>query len=136
MKKLFLILLFLFITGPAWAQTQCLVPASNPATPVFSTVVSPAIIIKGSPGCVISGYAVAAQAAAGYLMAFNSKTVPADGAVTPQECIPVAAGSYNFFNFAPQPPEWYSKGVAFAYSSTGCLTKTTSDSVWFHALVQ
>lgn len=136
MHKLFLILGFSLFSTLALAQSNCVVPIDLPATPIVSQLTSSGIIIKASPGCLISAYAVANTAAAGYLMAFNSKTVPADGSVKPLECVPVAANSYNFINLAPQPPEFYSAGISLAYSSTGCLTKTTSDSVWFHALAQ
>ena len=134
MKKL----LWLICLWPslAWGQGQCIVPPQAAATPIVSQTLSSAVVAKAAPGCLLSGYVVANTAAAGFLMVLNSATVPADGAVKPLECVPVNANSYNFINLAPQPSEWYSAGIILAYSSTGCLTKTTSDTVWFHALVQ
>jgi hypothetical protein len=130
-----LILLFASL-GPALAQTQCVVPAGAPATPVVSAAAEGSHILKASPGCLLSLYVYNSGAAA-FLMVFNSKTVPADGAgQTPIECVPVAAASYNFINFAPLPPEWFSTGISAAISTTGCFTKTVGSGAFFHALVQ
>ena len=131
------LILFLASLGPALAQspTQCLVPAQAGATPVVSAAVEGSHVLKASPGCLLATYVYNSGAAA-FLMIFNSKTVPADGAVTPIECLPVAAASYQFINFAPLPPEWYSTGISAAISTTGCFTKTVGSGAFFHALVQ
>lgn len=125
----------LALCGSAFAQANCVVPAGFPGTAVVSASAEGSHVLKASPGCLLSAY-VTIGATAGYLMIFNSTTVPADGAVTPIECIPVAASSYVFLNFAPQPPEWYSTGISAAYSTTGCFTKTVGSGAFFHALVQ
>lgn len=137
MRKLWLALAILLgLAVPAFAQpTNCLVPITAAASPVFTTVTSGAFIAKSSPGCLISLYVVT-PAISGFLITINSATVPADGAITPVECVPVAASSYQFINFAPQPPEWYSNGIVAIFSTTGCFTKTVSTSAFFHALVQ
>lgn len=130
------ILALLLLCGAANAQaTNCLVPINAGATPVVSTTTSASIVFKGSPGCLVGAY-VLSPATSGYFMMLNSKTVPADGAVAPLECVPVAANSYQYINFAPQPPEFYSTGIVGVFSTTGCLTKTLGTSAWFHALVQ
>lgn len=135
MKRLLLILcLSLFATG-AWAQANCVVPAEFAATPVVSSVAEGSHILKASSGCLLSVYVYNSGAAA-FLMIFNSKTVPADGAVVPLECVPVASASYQFINFAPLPPEWFSVGISAAISTTGCFTKTVGSGAFFHALVQ
>lgn len=130
-----LILLFASLS-PALAQTQCVVPAGAPAIPIVSAAAEGSHIFKASPGCLLSLYVYNSGAAA-FLMVFNSKTVPADGAgQTPIECVPVASASYNFINFAPLPPEWFSAGISAAISTTGCFTKTVGSGAFFHALVQ
>jgi hypothetical protein len=130
-----LALAILASVSPALAQTNCQVPAQFPGTPVVSAVAEGGHVLKASPGCLISVY-VTNPGAAGFLMVFNSATVPADGAVTPRECVPVGAASYQYINFAPQPPEWYSTGISAAVSTTGCFTKTISSGAFFHAFVQ
>ncbi len=69
-------------------------------------------------------------------MLFNSKTVPADGAVTPVECIQVQANTTIAANWAPQPPEWFSLGIVAVFSTTGCFTKTESATAFLHGIIQ
>lgn len=135
MKRLLLLLSLLLAPSLAAAQTQCTVPSNAAATPINSASAEGSHILKAAPGCLLSLY-VYNSGAAGFLMVFNSKTVPADGSVTPIECVPVGAASYQFINFAPQPPEWYSTGISAAISTTGCFTKTVGSGAFFHALVQ
>lgn len=135
MKKLWIILGLWLLATPALAQSNCLVPANAPATPVVSAAAEGSHVLKASGGCLISTYVYNSGAAA-FLMIFNSATVPADGAVTPIECVPVASASYQFINFSPQPPEWFSTGISAAISTTGCFTKTVGSGAFFHALVQ
>lgn len=68
-------------------------------------------------------------------MLFNSTTVPGDGAVTPVECIPVNAANLAFINYMPGPPGLFLTGISAALSSTGCFTKTTSPTGFFHAVI-
>lgn len=136
MHKLGLALCFVLLgLAPAQAQQNVVVPPNFPATPIVSAAAEGSHILKASPGALLSLY-VTNPGAAGYLMVFNSTTVPADGAVTPIHCVQVAAASYQYLNFAPQPPEWYSTGISAAVSTTGCFTKTVSSGAFFHAFVQ
>ncbi|MGC1615824.1 MAG: hypothetical protein WA736_14155, partial [Candidatus Acidiferrum sp.] len=94
-------------------------------------------VLKATPGCLLGVYATIDSTTVGWLMLFNSATVPADGAVTPQDCIYIAAAPGSIgLNWAPLPPEWFSTGISAAFSSTGCFTKTISAHAFFHALVQ
>lgn len=135
--KLLLILAVIiwWIISPSHAQTACSVPPNAPGTPIVSTQTEGSHVLKAGPGCIISGY-VTVAGTAGFLMIFNSTTVPSDGAVTPQNCVEVSANQSIGLNWAPQPSEWYSTGISAAFSSTGCFTKTTSATAFFHALVQ
>lgn len=137
MRKLLLAFgLYLAFASGAFAQTNCLVPATYPGTPVITAALEGSHVLKASPGCLISAYVYNAGAAA-FLMVFNSATLPANGAVAPLECIPVGAASYQYINFAPQPPEYYSTGITIAISTgANCLTLTVGSGAWFHALVQ
>ena len=135
MKKLLLLLALCVSPTLAQAQTQCLVPINGAATPVVSGAAEGSHVLKASSGCLIAAY-VTTGASAGFLMVFNSATVPGDGAVTPIECISVPATTTIGLNYAPQPPAWYSTGISVAFSTTGCFTKTISNTAFFHGLVQ
>lgn len=69
---------------------------------------------------------------AGYLMTFDATSVPADGAVTPKECIPVPAGSYGAHELVATQDN-YGAGLVLVYSTTGCFTKTASATAFFYA---
>lgn len=131
-----IVLLLALLASPALAQTNCVVPANASATPVVSAALEGSHILKAAPGCLLAAYVYNAGAAA-FLMVFNSKTLPANGAVTPLECVPVASASYQYLNFAPQPPEFYSAGITAAISTgANCFTLTVGSGAFFHALVQ
>lgn len=134
LKLLTVIAMALSVAG-AQAQTEFVVPPGFPATPIVSAAAEGSHILKAAKGTLISLY-VTAGASAGYLMTLNSATVPADGAVTPINCVQVAANNTVALNFAPQPPEYYSTGIVVVFSTTGCFTKTISNTAYFHALVQ
>ena len=103
------------------------VPASSPATgtlPNASTAVSGAVVGKASAGA-LYGVNVTAGATAGFVMVFNATSAPADGAVTPSRCIPLAANTGIELNYRSI-PVYFGTGITVVFSSTGCFTKTTS----------
>lgn len=102
-------------------------------TPVLSGSAVSGLILKASAGNLYSVYATNATTTPGYLMTFNSTTVPADGPVTPVDCVPIPASSSTLAGNASlsngsAPPDAFSAGISVAVSSTGCFTKTTSGS--------
>lgn len=112
--------------------------AANAITPIVSTSVEAGHVLKASPGNLYSIYAT--TTATGLLMVFNSATVPADGAVTPLECVPVVLNGtigVASINYAPGPPSAYSTGISVAFSTgTNCFSKTGSATAFFHGTVQ
>lgn len=104
-------------------------------TAVVSAAAEASHVLKASAGNLYGIY-VANPSASGFLMVFNSTAVPSDGAVTPIECVPVSASNVAFVNYLPGPPEVFSTGISVALSSTGCFTKTTSPTGFFHGYVQ
>jgi hypothetical protein len=76
---------------------------------------------------------VTAGASAGFLMTFNATSAPADGAVTPVECVQVAANSTVALSFGSGPPDRYSTGATAVFSTTGCFNKTVSATAFFKA---
>lgn len=93
-------------------------------TPVASGAVSGGIVGKASAGN-LYGYNVVAGASAGFVLITNTTTVPADGAVTPLKCIPLAANTGIDVNLRGQ-PVFFSTGISVSFSTTGCFTKTAS----------
>lgn len=124
-----------FVLGTK-AQTPVAVCNGAPCatTPVVSASAESSHVIKAGPGFLFSVYA-SNPSGTGFLMVFNSTTVPGDGAVTPIECIPVSIGNVGYINYMPGPPGLFLTGISVAFSSTGCFTKTTSPTVFFHAVI-
>jgi hypothetical protein len=97
-------------------------------TPVVSTSASSSLVLKASPGSILS--LSATSATPGYVMLFDATSAPADGAVTPKYCWqgPVSG---------PWPtPAAFAVGITAVYSTTGCATKTASATAWFSGQVQ
>ena len=91
---------------------------------VASTAVTGGQIVKASAGN-LYGFNVVSGASAGYVLVFNSATVPADGAVTPARCLPIAANTGIDVNLRGQ-PAYFSAGITIVFSTTGCFNKTAS----------
>lgn len=98
--------------------------AGSALTAVPSTAVETGHVIKASAGN-LYGFEVTSGASAGFIMVFNSTTVPADGAVTPVKCYVIAANATVAVQFSPTPLR-LSTGVTLVFSTTGCFTKTAS----------
>jgi hypothetical protein len=101
---------------PAFAQSTSTVRAA-PA-------VSGGFVVRAGSGY-LSGANVTSGASAGYVMVFDSATVPADGAVAPIRCVPIAANTGIDFDWRAAPLR-FDRGAAIVFSTTGCFTKTAS----------
>lgn len=99
--------------------------ASFAIIPGSSSVLESSHILKAGPGNLYSLYVVTGSVG-GFLMTFNSTTVPADGPVTPVECIPLSPHSLVAINAEGALPDHYSTGIVVVFSTTGPFTKTTS----------
>lgn len=66
---------------------------------------------------------VTSGASAGFVLLFDSATIPADGAVTPKFCQTLAATSSFLL---PDITTSFQFGMAIVFSTTGCYTKTAS----------
>ena len=102
--------------------------------PVLSAAAEASHLIKAAPGNLYSLY-VTTGATAGYLMTFNANAAPADGAVTPVECVVAPANTTVSISFNG-PPDIYSIGIVAVFSATGCFTKTASPTAFFKARAQ
>lgn len=112
--RAFLAIAALLCASPALAQT-----GNNQATTVAAASLS-----VGSPGY-LQGVNVTSGASAGYVLVFDSATVPADGTVTPARCMPLAANTGLELNWRSSPLS-FRNGMIVVFSTTGCFTKTAS----------
>jgi hypothetical protein len=103
-------------------------------TPGSSSTTEGSHVLKSSAGNLYSVYCLAGSTA-GFLMTFNATSAPADGSVTPVECIPVAANQYASIDFGDL-PDAYSTGIVAVFSTTGPVTKTVSATAFFKWRVQ
>ena len=85
--------------------------------------------------CFIRSLYVTTGATAGFLMTFNAVTAPSNGAVTPVECVAVAANSTTSLDFG-NTTEQYVTGLTAVFSSTGCFTQTLSATAFFKGRMQ
>lgn len=109
-------------------------PSSTAAVGTASSVtgaVASALVVKASAGN-LYGINVVAGASAGFVLVFNATTAPADGAVTPVRCIPLAAGAGIELNYRG-PPLAFSTGITVVFSTTGCFAKTASATAFIAA---
>lgn len=86
----------------------------------------------------IAGYTVSATigATAGNLMVFYGvTTAPSDGAVTPDQCVPIPINSLGGVNVTPN-AAIATGAVAVFSSGTSCTTKTASATAWFTGSAQ
>jgi len=102
---------------------------------VISSAAESGHVLKASAGNLYDAY-VTAGATAGFLMVFNATSAPADGAVTPQDCLQVPANTTQSLFTAGTPPESFSTGITAVFSTTGCFTKTASATAFFHGRVK
>ena len=95
-----------------------------------TSVAAGSLIAKASAGN-LYGYEVGAGASAGYLLVFDSATVPADGTVTPKKVHAVAANATLSRSF--NPPIRCNSGIVLVFSTTGPFTKTISATAFLGA---
>jgi len=99
-------------------------------------------VLLAKAGNLLGSYATAGSTQ-GWLMVFNSTTLPSNGATTVgtaagnlEECIYVPANTTQSINFQGLPVEYYSSGVTAVFSSTGCDMLTLSTTAFVHGLAQ
>lgn len=120
--------------GAQAVSTTPTVDANVAIVPSASAAVESGRVLKASAGNLYR-LSTTTGASAGYLLVFNSTTVPADGAVTPLICRAIAATSTLTVSFADIPAR-FSTGISVSFSTTGCFTKTASETAFFEGYVQ
>lgn len=109
--------------------TTVIIPSSSSSagiTPVVSASAEGSHVLKASAGNAYSAYATNLTATNGFLVLLNATSAPADGAISPIACAPLASNGVASINYAPGPPGVFSTGItAVITSASTCFTKTT-----------
>lgn len=103
-------------------------------TPSVTSAVGSSLVLKASAGN-LYGWRVTTGASAGYVLVFNATSLPANGAVTPVDCVAVAANSTvgaGPFDI----PERYGTGITIGFSTTGCFSLTASSTAFIRGTFQ
>lgn len=135
MMRGLILALALLASAPAWAAETipAQISAAAEASHVFCDATGTAPVKKAP--CFIRSLYVTTGASAGYLMTFNAVSAPADGAVTPRECVAVPANNTIALDFG-ETAEPYVTGLTAVFSTTGCFTKTGSATAFFKGRMQ
>lgn len=118
-------------TNPVPSAALATANATAGTAPNATAAASGSLIAKASSGN-LYGVNVTSGASSGYVMIFSRATVPADGAVTPQRCIPLAANTGLELNYRPVPVNMPA-GIVIVFSTTGCFTQTISATAFISA---
>ena len=138
--------------GTTWDRQRSIVSTTAAGTGVIATHTSPTtaagaglvatataavsagVVLKASAGNLYE-WQVATGAVPGHVLLFDATTIPADGAVTPRQCVHAAASSTVGY-LPPLAPERFATGIVIVFSTTGCYTKTSSATAHIRARVQ
>lgn len=103
-------------------------PTTAPATTLFYS--SPSLEggkVVSTTNKVLIGFSVTTVTAAAWIMVFDASSIPADGAVAPKLCFSTtSAGSSSYAVNLP-----VTTGIVLVLSTTGCFTKTISNTAFF-----
>lgn len=108
-----------------------------PPSPTFvqTSSVASSLVLKGTAGSLYACY-VTTGATSGWLMLFDSVSVPPNGAVTPKNCVFCPASATTEIELPFLTPEPFSTGITAAFSTTGPFTLTASASTFIKGIVQ
>jgi len=118
------------------ALLLCLLPVAAQAGvgSIPTAAVSSSLVAKTVRSELV-GLNVVSGASAGFVLVFDANTLPADGAVAPSLCLPLAANTGLDWNFRSAPVQFVT-GIVVVFSTTGCFTKTASATAFIAAAVQ
>lgn len=128
------------VNGAATAGTGTQAVALAPSTAagaalasVVSTTAESSRVFKSGAGNAYE-WQVSTGIVAGYVLVFDATAAPADGVVTPIQCVAVAASS-TVGSTMHTLPERFATGYTVVFSTTGCFTKTASATAFIRARV-
>lgn len=126
MRLIFALFLSLIFSFPAVAFA----PLGNPITSQQTATAAGSLILKTSAGFLNEFTLTSSSTTAGYVLIFDSATVPADGTVTPKFCYYTAAPGTVSQSFGAYSVP-FANGITVVFSTTGCYTKTISNTAIF-----
>ena len=109
-------------------------PLGNPIVSVQTNAAAASMTVTPTYK-LLNGFSATAGAVSGYVLIFDATTVPANGTVTPKFCYSLPANQTTGASWISYPVP-FATGIVFAFSSTGCFTKTASTTAFFSAQVQ
>lgn len=124
------------LTTGAGTQAVAMAPSTAAAAaiaPVPSTIAEGSRVFKSGAGNAFT-WRVTTGIVGGYVLIFDATSAPADGVVTPIDCVAVAANSTVGSNMDTL-PDRFTTGYTIVFSSTGCFTKTISATAFIRAKV-
>lgn len=96
---------------PVWQAPS---PVGGGPTSYSSAAVEASHVIKAAAGVLYGAYCW--SSVAGFLLTFNSLTVPSAGAVTPVAAVPLGAGGFAAFDFSTFGDD-YATGICVGFST-------------------
>ncbi len=123
-------------TDNTFAAVQCdvngrllVTPGSSAAATAAATITGSgaaanSLVLKASAGNLFSVTATNLTATAGFLVVLNATAAPADGAIVPLACVPVAANGTATISY-PTPARFTTGITVVITSAVTCYTKTT-----------
>ena len=133
MKKVIAIMILAILVG-LFAMAAMAAPLGNPIVAVQNSTAAGDLIAKASSG-LLNGFSATSGASNGYVLIFDSATVPSDGPVTPKLCYILPAYSTTGASWINNPVNFVN-GITLVFSTTGCFSKTISNTGFFSAQVQ
>lgn len=130
MRLFSFLFLLIALAFPAYAG-----PIGNPIVSVQTAAAASSIIIKAAPG-VLNGFSATSSSAAGYVLIYDSATVPSNGSVTPKFCYYVASDPGTVAASWLSYPVPFVNGIVIAFSTTGCFSQTLSTTAFISAQYQ
>lgn len=108
-----------------------------PPSPTFVQTASLAsnLVLKTAAGSLYACY-VTTNSTAGWMMLFDAIAAPANGTVTPKNCIYCPANATTEIELPFLTAEPFATGITAVFSSTGPFTLTASSTVFIKGIVQ
>lgn len=118
------------LIGPALAQTPTAIGGSSLSSAGLGVTVTAAAaasqVVFSRPANIYS-IGITNGATAGFVLGYDAKVLPADGAVTPIVCFAAPASATSTFSYVPGPALRVFAGFVMAFSTgANCFTQTTS----------
>lgn len=124
----------IFVTFHVYAAGPTTFPVGNPISTQQNTS-EVGSFIPTTNYRLLNGFSVTTDSTAGYVLIFDATSAPADGSVTPKDCYEIPANQSLAVSWNNN-PEPFTTGIVFVFSTTGCFTKTISNTAFFSVQVQ